>query len=264
MEIEKPIDNKDKLRIGLIVLTSVSLVLCPLAWGSQATTQVAFAGQPFSTLVPVQATFTPPIGSPIPTTIPIPTLGPGQYFEQGDPRLPDEIDIEKGDEQFGYGPLNDEETLYLMWYTDENGTHYRVVDNTSQVLFGSVDPITGERRDNGFDKKVEQREKLKGELSDLNVALRGEERAVNRSYGFSALLLGVGLGICILASAGLCTLATPIVAAGALAGMGFGIENSSDYATVSDQIDAKVTGIEGVESDLGFDLSRPEPPLPGS
>ncbi|MCH8875237.1 MAG: hypothetical protein IIA89_00255 [Chloroflexi bacterium] len=127
-----------------------------------------------------------------------------------------------------------------------------------------MDPVTGQRRDNEFNKKVEERESLKTELADLNVKLRGEQWATNRSFGFSGLLLGVGLNVCILATAGVCTLATPIVAAGAVAGMAFGIQNSSDYASLDDQKDAKIAQIEDMENDLGEDLTKPEPPLPDS
>ena len=70
--------------------------------------------------------------------------------------------------------------------------------------------------------------------------------------------------MCIISSGGWCTLATPIVAAGAVAGMGFGIQNSSDYAGLDDQKDAKIDEIEGIESELGGALQKPEPPLPDS
>ena len=70
--------------------------------------------------------------------------------------------------------------------------------------------------------------------------------------------------MCILATAGVCALATPIVAAGAVAGMAFGIQNSSDYASLDDQKDAKIAQIEDMENDLGEDLTKPEPPLPDS
>lgn len=255
-------DYKSSFRLLVILTSSAALAVCPLT----ASTFVGLGASAEGLGQPID--FTPNVKQLELTSVaapsPMPTLGPGQFLDEGDPRLPAEIRIEKGDEQFGYGPWNDEQTEYLMWYTDDDGTHYRVVDSTSQILFGTVDPITGERRDNGFDKKVEERESRKVELSDLNVALRGEERAFDKSVKFSAILLGVGLGICIFASAGLCTLATPILAAGAVAGMTFGVQISSDHATISDFIDAKKTEIETVENDLRFDLSKPEPPLPDS
>jgi len=251
-------------RTGIILFSALCLIVFQLANSILLSNSDASAENHFPTLAPNTVTLTPAVAGGTPAPTPISTLEPDEYFEKDDPKRPQVRYIEKGDEQFGYGPVNDEETVFLMWYTDENGTHYRVVDSTSQILFGSVDPVTGQRRENGFNKKVEERESLKTELADLNVKLRGEQRATNQSFGFSGLLLGVGLVVCILATAGVCTLATPIVAAGAVAGMAFGIQNSSDYASLDDQKDAKIAQIEDMENDLGEDLTKPEPPLPDS
>ena len=256
--------SKVLARTGVVLFSALCLLVFQLVNSILLVNSVALAQGDFQTLPPNIVTLTPAVEGGTPAPTPISTLEPNEYFEKDDPNRPVARYTEKGDDQFGYGPVDDEETMFLMWFTNKDGTHYRLIDNTSQVLFGSVDPITDERRENGFDKKVEERETLKAELADINVELRGEERAINRSFGFSGFLLGAGLVVCIIASAGLCTLATPIVAAGAVAGMGFGIQNSSDYATLDDQKDAKIDEIEGIESELGEALAKPEPPLPDS
>lgn len=251
-------------RTGVLLFSALCLIVFQFANSILLTKSNAYAQDEFPTLPPNTVTLAPAVEGGTPAPTPISTLEPEEYFEEDDPNRPEARYTEKGDDQFGYGPANDEETKFLMWFTDEDGTHYRLVDSTSQILFGSVDPVTGQRRDNGFNQKVEERESLKTELAELNVELRGEERATNRSFGFSGFLLGAGLVVCILASAGLCTLATPIVAAGAVAGMGFGVQNSSDYAGLDDQKDAKISEIENIENKLGEDLVKKEPPLPDS
>ncbi|MGH2620247.1 MAG: hypothetical protein ACRDHG_06705 [Anaerolineales bacterium] len=192
----------------------------------------------------------------------MPTVGPGQFFEEDDLNRPEYLGIEEGDEEFGYGPINDEQTLYLMWFTDDNGTHYRVVDNTSQLLYGTVDPVTGQRRDNGFNMMIQDRQRLMAELADLNNQVRGEARAANGSFWASGLLIGVGLGICILASGGICAIAAPLLGAAGLSSAGLGILNSVDETNVSEQRDTQLARVEQVDSDMAQIFTFAEPPLP--
>jgi len=71
----------------------------------------------------------------------------------------------------------------------------------------------------------------------------------------------IGLGICALASAGVCLIAAPVLAAGAVGGIGFGIRNSSDHATAVDLKNAKKDEIKDVEDNLARRFRKPEPPL---
>ena len=98
--------------------------------------------------MPPNATFAAPIGTPISVPTPIPTLGPGQYFEEEN--KPDVSLIEGGDEQFGYGPLKDNPSLYAMWMTDEDGTHYFVVPKGDDSLLGDKDPLTDQKAKKWF------------------------------------------------------------------------------------------------------------------
>ncbi|MEK9137249.1 MAG: hypothetical protein AAB393_09005 [Bacteroidota bacterium] len=251
------------LRASFILFSSLCLLVFQLGNSILIGNSRAYAFQPFSTVVPVQPTFPPAIGEVEPIPTPLPTVGPGQFFEEEDPDRPMYLRIVKGDEQFGYGPMNDEQTLYLMWFTDSNGTHYRVVDNTSQLLFGTVDPITGERRTDGFDMRIQDRQTLLPELAALNNQVEGEGRAADVSFSVSFLFLGVGFGICIVASAGVCAIATPLFGAAALslAGVG-GVLNSVDEINASEQRDTKIGQVKRVESDLAQIFTFAEPPLP--
>ena len=73
--------HKDLLRTAIIVLLAMSII-----FSISVSNQVSpgYAQQPFNTVAPVNATFTPPVNTAIPLPTPLPTLGPGQYFEEGD------------------------------------------------------------------------------------------------------------------------------------------------------------------------------------
>jgi len=133
-----------KLRNRLAVLLAISLFACPLALGSTLSVHPAGAATPFQTVRPQRPNFTPAVGDfePIPTAIP--TLFPGQYFEGGDASRPivDE-DVMEGDRQFGFQRLSENPELYMVWMTDQDGTHYMIVGSDSDVLTGGNDPESG-------------------------------------------------------------------------------------------------------------------------
>jgi len=245
METGKPPGRTSGLQLGLVVLTTISLLVCPLAWGAQATIQVAFAGQPFTTLVPVQATFTPPVGSPMPSPIPIPTLGPGQYFEQGDSNRP-KVDPNSivGDAGFGYGRLAENLDLYVIWTTDEDGTHYLTVHKDSEILSGGSDP------DGGFFNLVRERESIL-EGIELAVANQSTERAASERFGWGALGV-VGLGIvCVVLTGGTC-LAFAGVAGGAL---WLSLSKDTEVDLIENQLESDREVLGEVEGNLGFVFS---------
>jgi len=101
-------------RATLIAFSAAALVASPVLWASQL--QVAQASDLAIQLTPPSAEFPTPFGEQPEIDSPVGDLRPGQYLEYGDPQLPpsSELDIEGGDEFFGYAPLNDEQTLYLM------------------------------------------------------------------------------------------------------------------------------------------------------
>jgi len=74
----------DRMRVGLILFIVVGIMACPLALGYQPRPEPAFAAQPFATVPPVQPSFEALFTATPPLLTPIPTVGPGQYFEAAD------------------------------------------------------------------------------------------------------------------------------------------------------------------------------------
>lgn len=188
------------LRASILLFSALCLLIFQLGTSVLASTIPAYAEQPFPTVVPVDPDFEDPIDEEIPTPIPLPTIGPGSTFD----KKPDVKFTEEGDEEFGYGPLEGSEDLYAVWTTDENGTHYVVVHKDSALLRGSVDSVTGERYENGFEHLIDQREAAKKLL--VQEVTQGESRLASSN---TFVALGTGLvvaaaGICIIVSLGAC------------------------------------------------------------
>jgi hypothetical protein len=120
--------NKAVHRVGIIFLLVVSMLLCPLARGKNSRGSPAYADEDFPTVPPVKVTFTAPVGTPIPIHSPIPTLFQGQYFEGEGADVPNVVYIEKGNEEFGYGPVEGEQGQYLLWVTEKGEKGYLVVN----------------------------------------------------------------------------------------------------------------------------------------
>jgi len=121
-------------RTGFISVLIFSIVLCSFTTGIA---RQEVMGTPFSTLPPVNATFATPIGAQTPVPTPIPTLGPGRYFEESDeedlPEVarPDLIE----NEDLGYTGILGEEGLFLVWSIDDNGKkHYYILDEESDYF----------------------------------------------------------------------------------------------------------------------------------
>jgi hypothetical protein len=189
----------------------------------------------------------------------MPTVPPcDDCFEEDDPNRPQYEEIEQGDKQFGYGPVDGDPDSYLMWYTDDSGTYYRKVSKDSEVLFGTVDPSTDQRRDNGFNELVRQREELKNDLTTVNLAISAEGNLSDGLFGGGLLFVGVGLGICILATAGICSIATPILGTAGLGAALLGVENAIDQSNLVDKRDVILEDIAEQEARLEEKFDNPE------
>jgi len=94
--------------------------------------------------------------------------------------------------------------LYVVWTTDNTGTHYLVVDKDSDYLRGTRDSATGGRYENGFDNLVKQREAEKI-VRDEEIAIRdSRESTANTAFGIG-VVVAVGGGVaCIVATLGIC------------------------------------------------------------
>lgn len=180
-------NRKSKLQAGFMLVGSVGLAVFPLMLLDNSFGAPASLAQPFSTVVPVQPTFTPAIGALQSIPTPIPTVGPGQYFEEDDPNRP-EVGQVHGDGRFGWGRIKDKPGLILIWVTDRDGAHYAVVEESSDLFSGALDSATGTRRDDGFDDYIAQRE----ELVQETVATHGEGIAAGLALG----VLGWGMTLC--------------------------------------------------------------------
>lgn len=82
------------------------------------------------TVAPPSGDFPTPFGEVQPTALPMPTVGSGQTFDQDAANRP-ETATSTGDDLFGFGRIQGRTNLLLVWFTDEAGTHYLVVDETN-------------------------------------------------------------------------------------------------------------------------------------
>jgi len=188
-------NGKSKLQAGFMLVGSVGLAVFPLILLDYSFGAPASLAQPFSTVVPVQPTFTPAIGALQPLPTPIPTVGPGQYFEDDDPNQP-EVGQKHGDDKFGWGMIVGEPGLVLVWITDREGTHYAVVDETSDLFLGSLDPVTNTRREDGIDDYIAQRDELQSQVLVTHAEGIGAGLAVG--------VLAWGIGLCPVTGGGGC------------------------------------------------------------
>lgn len=191
-------------RASVLFFSTLCLLIFQLSTSVLASTSPAYAYQPFATVVPVDPDFEDPIDEEIPTPIPIPTIGPGSTFDKDDPNGPREKFIEEGDERFGYGPMAGSDDLYVVWTTDDEGTHYLVVHKDSDYLRGTRDSATGGRYENGFDNLIKQRE-VERLVRDEEIAIRdSRESTADTAFGLG-LLVAVGGGVaCIVVTLGIC------------------------------------------------------------
>lgn len=195
-------------RLFLIPLTIFSLVLCPLTSIKFLPSNNALAGDQ------LQIEFTPHI-TPLALTqtaesigidpnlrttpAPIPTFGPGQYFEEDNPNSPQLDDgLIVGDRKFGYAQLTDNPDLYSVWITDENGMkHYLIVDKDSEVLTGGTDPGSG------FFTLVSKREE-KFNLILVAVDQKDAHYETGEKFAGGIVVSAIVWGLCITATGGLC------------------------------------------------------------
>jgi hypothetical protein len=186
--------HKLRIRIGLLVTSAVAVALCPLTTAALFSARPASARQPFSTVQPVQPTFTPPVGTTAPIPTPLPTLGPGQGF---DSTTKPETITEVGDDEFGYGEIADKPGLYLVWITDENGTHYYTMD-------GSDPQFRGSTRDDDFSDLIDARAETLRELGDKQDEIE-KHQTQRTTYDVVALgIIGIGALVCGVITGGLC------------------------------------------------------------
>lgn len=235
--------SKVLARTGILLFSALCLLVFQLANSILLGNTVALAQDEFPTVPPSDAEFESPIEDLDPIPTPIPTIGPGTTFEEDDPNLPEiDEDGRVGDDEYGYYQLPEDPSLYLIWTTNEDGTHYTVVAADSDILSG------GENPDMGFLKLVDQREQL-----HTNIELARDNRETKRSnatllrWGTIGLLAG-GV-VCTIASGGLCGLALIGIAATSFFAS---TQEDSDGEVYQNSVDSEVQQLSTVEGDLRF------------
>lgn len=186
--------SKRRIRTGLLVLSAVAFALCPVTTAALFQASPARAAQPFQTVQPVQPTFTPPIGTTTPIPTPIPTLGPGQFFD--DATRPDTVTT-VGDDEFGYGEIAGQPGLYLVWVTDDTGTHYYTVD-------GNDPQFRGDTRDDDFVDLISAREETLSQIQGVQDRIN-EHQGARAGYDLGAVgVVGLGIIVCGVVTGGAC------------------------------------------------------------
>lgn len=214
------------LRTGILVFSAFCLLLLQLTSSLISTGGTAYANQPFPTVPPVDPEFVSPIDEEIQAPTPIPTLGPGQAFEDESANLPEAVEVH-GDDEFGYGKIKGEPGLVLGWFTDEDGTHYVVMDATDDLFLGTLDSGTNTRAEDGFQDYIDQRD----QLTKQRFAKHGEGFASGAVMG----VLAWGIGLCPATGGAGCV--AGIVVAGALA-LGNAIKTHFDLNNMNKELRA--------------------------
>ncbi len=243
--------SKPHIRKLFVALLVVSMFLCPLAHGGFVRISSAEGErQIYPTVPPVDPTIPTPLGTTMPSLMPMPTLGPGQDFEDEEIDQ-SQINVLHGDDKFGYGQFLDNEDLYIMWITDEDGTHYLVVDEGNDVLFGKYDQLTGERReDESFMQFLIERTVKQNQLSEIEREIEGKEKLRDGLFFTGYVVLFGGLAICIFASAGACSIATPIVGTGGMGLAGTAVTEAVGVDNAMDRYNDKLKEIREDENTL--------------
>ena len=186
--------SRRRVRAGLLVLCAIAVALCPIAAATLWPAIPVRAQQPFQTVQPVQPTFTPPIGTTAPIPTPIPTLGPGQFFD--DATRPDTVTT-VGDEEFGYGEIAGQPGLYLVWVTGDTGTHY-------YTMAGDDPQFRGDTRDDDFVDLISARDETLSEIEDVQDRI-SEHQGARAGFDLGAVgVVGLGIIVCGVVTGGAC------------------------------------------------------------
>jgi hypothetical protein len=189
---------------------------------------------------------TPDPNQPIPTMTPVPTLGPGQYFDENDIHRPQVDYIEKGNELFGYGPVLGTDDLYAIWITDETGTHYLIVHKDSELLRGDIDPITEKRVENGFDIMMDPWVEISNDIDNKLGDINEQQESRRSSHGTALGIAGAGGFICGILTGGACFAAAGLAA---LTAWGKGVHHNGLRQ-------AEIARLEGLQKDLADEENR--------
>jgi len=230
------------LRRACVAVIAVAIIACPLSATAYLAPTSALAQRQIGTVPPVSPNIPTPIGETGPIPTPLPTLEPGQYFESDDPNKPPvDPDSIVGDLKFGYGRSEDNPDLYVVWMTDQNGTHYLTVHKDSEILSGGSDPA------GGFIDLVRERERIRADI-DLAVANQAtERRARDRFAGGAFGAAAIGLA-CVAITAGTCLAFVGVAAAA----VWLSLSKDTETELIQNQIDRDQKDLSQIEGNLRF------------
>lgn len=234
--------HDDRLRLSVTVFLVLTLFACPLGWAAYISVENVQAFEQFGTIPPetreIQAVFT---ATP-PLLTPIPTVGPGQFFEENN--RPD-VGEKHGSDDFGWAKVRGKPGVVLVWVTDENGTHYMTMDATSDAFLGTLDEATSSRAADGFEDYVVQAEEIE------------RQRIATAAQGIgSGAVVGVfawGLGVCPATGGAGCV-------AGIIGGIALAIGNAVRNLIVMTDLNSLLSDVEANLSDSfseAANLSQP-------
>jgi len=186
--------QKKLIRTGFFAVLIFSIILCSFTTGM---IRPRALGTPFRTVPPVNATLATPIGALTPVPTPIPTLGPGQYFEEGGD-IP-ELVTKNGDDEFGYGEIAGSSDLYLIWVTDEDGTHYLIIEEND-------DNFSNDSKPDDFLDLISKREEIQNDIHDIEIKITEQQASRKGSNGGAIIIVAIGGIVCTFITAGGCFL----------------------------------------------------------
>jgi hypothetical protein len=117
-------------------IAAVTLILLPVTWLSPQSPAVSEDLRQFDTPIPPTPDFKAPFTATPPVATPIPTVGPGQSFDEDQEELlPDVIRPDLLRNSVGYSELAGRPGLFLVWSTDEDGNkRYFVIDESDRYF----------------------------------------------------------------------------------------------------------------------------------
>jgi len=236
----------------LILLLAVCVATCPLVTtnlrSGSPNISVAYAQPPIQftpNVDELQLTVIALTALPVTLAAATPAFGPGQSYTESN--KPEVSYIEGGDQEFGYGPTKEDADVYLMWTTDETGTHYYTVAADSDQLLGTRDALTGSRQPNGFVHIIEGYETKAQEVSDQELEVNKHQNArMSWNGGAVGTALAGGL-ICGIVTGGACYVAFGAAAIGAWV---YGLVQKGEMASAQEGLDRLQGQLDRLELDL--------------
>jgi len=230
----------------VVLFTLLSLILCPITSGKLIPSNNVLAGDlrqidftphifPLALTQTVESIGIDP--NLRTTPIPHPTFGPGQYFEDDDPYSPQfDDDLIVGNKKYGYARFEENPDLYAVWITNEDGTHYLIVEKDSEVLTGGTDP------NSGFFTLIMRIEE-KYEQIQTAVDQRDAHYTTEKNYRWGEVVTTVIWSACVIFTEGLCL---PLVGVfGGLFGLSMNKENDAKIQeTIIDGHQREVANIQ--------------------